>query len=771
MEMSIASKRIQDCIRSLYYPLFYSSTLFLDQKAGETLSTFITLEELLSAPVSATGVFLLHSGENDGTAFPSPLQCSKAVVMICEERPGTIQMIERIKNTLQTVESLVLLTNWTKEDAISYEQVLLEENSASDLGILPNLDQEPFERTANELKVYYRTSQVDISYAPFLGMACPLDNLFITASSETDQGKLLMDNESSQVEGISQLSEPLRSILASVARNIASFYCCSHLRPMKTFCSGPLSKLVVEQFQRCATRANEEMKEWIENLEETDSYLLVVDRSLILSSSFYTKESLLERMFSYYPHRCWDLVSPFSRSYATQLWKLGEQLASKKDRSENRQEEEEDWERIYQFCKYGESGQGLIEECRLDREDSHLAKSLLMSLISVDIAEQSISIIRELLINILQESTKKEPGRCFDDYSLEQLLQHMKQEKGEEDKPLSEVYPLVFEIATIAHSQLESSSLAKVWNPLSQVMKDILQSERKTNATWYDSSSNLLLSVLDGIQNLIKSSSIPSLEVFYSIILLITWVYVTPTFRKFESNEEDVLIDTLVHFIDEEEEEWLQRLLFWKEREEEWKPFSLWSSNNISPSSVVNGSDGSDVIEASFARDWTKRLLSNLSLQRDIIDTFWHEEGETMSLLFRRMISQFPEFRMPSLVHVVGKLKEIREEESFGLKLEYIPPPYLGERLLSGLQRLRAKPFGSSGMTKKTLVVFVLGGIVFSEIASAENFVKEFFPDEFDQVIFGSTHLTSAMDLLWYWTSCGEDKQRKMLWPRGEGKR
>jgi hypothetical protein len=253
--------------------------------------------------------------------------------------------------------------------------------------------------------------------------------------------------------------------------------------------------------------------------------------------------------------------------------------------------------------------------------------------------------------------------------------------------------------------------------------------------------------------------------------LLITWVYVTPTFRKFESNEEDVLIDTLVHFIDEEEEEWLQRLLFWKEREEEWKPFSLWSSNNISPSSVVNGSDGSDVIEASFARDWTKRLLSNLSLQRDIIDTFWHEEGETMSLLFRRMISQFPEFRMPSLVHVVGKLKEIREEESFGLKLEYIPPPYLGERLLSGLQRLRAKPFGSSGMTKKTLVVFVLGGIVFSEIASAENFVKEFFPDEFDQVIFGSTHLKSAMDLLWYWTSCGEDKQRKMLRPRGEGKR
>ncbi|GJD06542.1 hypothetical protein Gasu2_09520 [Galdieria sulphuraria] len=763
----MSTHKISELIRSSYFPLLYSSTLFLDQKAGEILATFVTLEELLSPPVSATGVHLLQPLESP--SLNSPFQCSKAVIMTCEERPGTVQLFERIKKTLQSVESLSIWTNWTKEDALSYEQILLDSFSeqqtksvaTSSLGILEDLDKEPYERTISELKVYYRTSQIDISYVSFLGVACPLDNIVITASMDSDQRKLLIDQESSLVEGISQLSEPLRGILASIARNVASFYSITRLRPTKTFSIGSLSRLVVEQFQRCSSRANEEMKELLLSQsvsEERDSYLLMVDRASILSKAFHMNESLLDRIFSFYPRQTLDVVPSLSRSFATQLVKLSHELAKNRKENFHAHCSQEELEQLYQFCMYGENGQGLIAECRLDREDSQLAKKLLMSLVSVDISEQSISIIRELLLHILQDSHPADYNSC----SLEELLQYMKETKTWDGKLLSDVYRLVWEIAMIAHTVLESSHLARLWNELKRVMDNIMQSENKNS--WIQSSSNLLLSLLDGIQSIIDSSlsqvetkteNIQTVQVFQSILLLITWVYLTPIFRKLESTEEDILIDTLVHFMDKECEELLECLL----REEGWKDIAL--CEELSPTFGFRIDDNGRLEhskeevkldgEVNTSSWLIRRLLSSLASISDMIRNGWREEGETMTLVFRRIISQFPEFRMPSLVHVIGKLKEIREEESFGLKLEYIPPPYLGERLLSGLQRFRTKPFGASSSGKlpqKTLFVFVVGGIRLSELASVEDFVKEFFSDEFDEVLFGSTHLTSCVEML-----------------------
>lgn len=769
----MSANRISDLIRSTYFPLFYSATIFLDQKAGEILSTFFTLEELLSAPVSATGVHLLESLDKRNIGVHdtcSNFQCSKAIVITCEERPGTVQLLERIKQTIRGVEAFTLLTSWTREDSISYEQVILdysveqEEGSVdmSSLGILEDLEKEPYERTANELKLYYCTTQVEIYYAPFLGVACLLDNLFITASKDSDQWKLLIDSSTSQVEGISQLSEPLRNILACIARNLASFCSCTRLRPLKTFVSGPLSKLVIEQFQRCSTRANEELKHstLLQNiLEEKDAYLLVVDRASILSESFHMNESLLDRIFSFYTRRSLDVVSSFSDSYATQMWKLDSQLSKNVNEHTNSICSRDELERIHQFCLYGESGQGILSESRLDREDSQIARKLLMSLVSVGSAEQSISIIRELLIHILQDAKDRNHSVDYDSCSLEELLQYMKETKTYDDKPLSHVYRLVWELAMIASTVLETSPLARLWNAMKRVMDNIANSEM--NNSRFQSSSDLLLSLLDGIQSIVDSSlsashNIQSVDLLQSILLLIAWVFLTPSFRRLESTEEDILVDTLVALMDEECKEWLDWLLN-LEREEQWKDSALWELSNTFGFSRWNNvkyhrlrKADQDNEESNTLSELIRRLLYNLASFREAIHSKWHEEGDTMSLLFRRMISEFPDFRLPSLVHVIGKLKEIREEDSFGLKLEYIPPQYLGERLLSGLQRLR--PFGksSSGNTEmKTLIVFVIGGIRLSEIASVENFVKQFFSDEFDEILFGSTHLTTAMEMLY----------------------
>ncbi|GJQ15551.1 hypothetical protein GpartN1_g7342.t1 [Galdieria partita] len=769
----MSTNKIKEAIRSTYFPLLYSSTIFLDQKAGEILATFVTLEELLSPPVSASGVHLLQSLQSPSLDKKTresqsnsslPMECSKAVIMTCEERPGTVKLIERIKKTLQSVEAITLWTNWTEEDAISYERILLDSFSepksfvTSSLGILDNLEKEPYERTINELKVYYRTTQVDISYVSFLGVACPLDNLFITASKDSDQWKLLIDQECSQVEGISQLSEPLRSILASIARNIASFYSVTRLRPTKLFSLGPLSKLVVEQFQRCSARANEEMKESLlsQNMsEERDSYLLMVDRACILSEAFHMNESLLDRIFSFYPRRTLDVVSSFSNSFATQLGKLNHQVAKIGNETSHLYScSQEELEQLYRLCMYGENGQGLVAECRLDREDSHLAKELLMSLVSIDTAEQNISIIRELLVHILQDNDSGDYGSC----SLEDLLQNMKETKTRDGKPLSEVYRLVWEMAMVAYTVLESSPLARLWNELKRLMDTIMQSENKNS--WIQSSSNLLLSLLDGIQSIVDISlsnsaqtaqSIPTIDMFQSILLLITWVYLTPVFRKLETTEEDILIDTLAHLMDKECENGLECLLC--NGIEEWKDIPLWELSHtfirMNHRKLRRSQEEEQDRELDSSSRLIRRLLSGLASISDMIRSYWREEGETMTLLFRRMISQFPQFRMPSLVHSIGKLKDIREEESFGLKLEYIPSQYLGERLLSGLQRLRTRPFVSGTLQQRTLVVFVVGGIRFSELATVEDFVKEFFSDEFDEVLFGSTHLTNAFEMLY----------------------
>eukprot|EP00871_Galdieria_phlegrea_P000575 jgi/Galph1/1518/GphlegSOOS_G210.1 len=789
MNATLAKERATNYVKDHYFPIFQSALIFLDHKAGELLSTFLSLEELLSSPVLAEGVHLLlpadrYPSEQDSHSLKQDSGGCKVVVLTCEERPGTTRLLQRIRNSIPAVDSLIVLTNWTEEDCQSYENVLLDaefglENLELDrentLGILGGTSSSPFGRTVEALQFHYSTDRIQLLYAAFLGCAFPLDNLFITVSKEEDRKKLLWNEEINAVEGLAELSEPLRSILATVARCVAAFCNCLQFRSVSTYTCGSFSKLIVEQFHRCFNRSAEEWRRFHQEIprkqDGKDACLLIIDRMAILSSAFETGENLLDRVFTFFPRRCLDATPIPSKSYATELWKLVYHMMEKKQNLSIPLNEDE-WKQLLQVVLFGEAGQGLLADCQVNKEDGILGQRLLSSSLSVCTAEQTLDMVRELLIHILEDQDNMDSGNdSWDmnptDYSfmtVEELLDDMK--KTTLGKPLSTIYGVVFQIGVIALEVFQKSEGAIIWNMINQVMKDIETTENENNWS-QDSSSNLLLNLLDGIQKIVTNPSLSEgfhVQNFQVVLLLICWIYVSPQFRELESTEEDILLDTLMSMMDKEcylfletmsKEEWtetsLQKLLL------RYGVSRMTMLSNVPKESITCDITEEDDTYLERGKSITKDIFHSFRYLGSLCRTYWRQptsvEKSPCSVI-RRMLSQFKDFRKPSTIHVIGKLKELREDDGFGLHLDYVPPEFLSERIFSGLQRLY--PFGTNeGNQKKTLILFVVGGLCFSELSYCENFVKEFFREEFDEILFGSTHIVSALEMLYLVSNFG----------------